>query len=365
MILSAKLGNLGRACFCYSGFTFQLSGICYQILRRIHAGLFDFIENDQSHKQDPDTQDCTDGHLVESHRPLPHEGETKALDHKDNRIQIIHPAVCLRHHLQWIDHTACIHPELDEEPKHHLKVAESVGYPRDQTAYTEPEGRHLDDQHGQHNDPPVQMDGGSLEVKPSVEDEEEQQTHRKSHQTCNQLRERDSKPGEINLVEHPLVRSEGARRLGDTLGEVTPADCSGEKEEDGRDLTSRDLGHLGEDHHEHQTLQQGLEYIPECAQHRLFVLRDEVTVGHEADHFPIIPQLFEWNVEKIAPRRDNRGPRVGRGRGGRRHGRNRKIGNEKSKMETRNEESEFLTAFRNLSVPHIKWNIQLLGFCQS
>ena len=278
----------------------------------IDAGALHFVEEGETEKDNDDAYHHTGADLPKVDCALPHESEAKGFDDKNHRVQGEQPTQILGNGAERISHATGIHPELHKKAEHDLQVPEARGKAGYQTADAETEGGHLQDQDRQHNDAPAHFNASALPDVIDIKNQEKNHLHGQSDEIGNELGNGNSKPGEVNLVKNAGVGGKSRSCLRDATLEVAPTHSACQKEQNWRNIASRDFSNLVKDQREHEAGEQWLQNIPERTENCLLVARYEIAVNEAVNKVAVFHQFAPREMEDTAVRRDNGSPVTGR-----------------------------------------------------
>ena len=104
---------------------------------------------------------------------------------------------------------------------------------------------------------------------------------------------RERRPGKIHLSHEVRPADKAVAGVSERGREVRPRQQSRVGKNGVRDTVARHLGHLAEEHGEHDHHEERLYDGPRGPQHGLFVPDLHVTPHEEIEQFPVLPELFE------------------------------------------------------------------------
>lgn len=139
------------------------------------------------------------------------------------------------------------------------------------------------------------------------------------------MRQGYAKPWKVNFAEDRRVANKGEGRAVYAIRKVRPAGDTRQIKEQWRHTVRGKLSHLPKDDSEDERSEKRLEDVPERAQNRLFVLRDEIAPHEHRGEIAIAPQVSEVQIEPSGLRPDHQVPLFGGWCGGFTHGNAEKL----------------------------------------
>jgi len=122
------------------------------------------------------------------------------------------------------------------------------------------------------------------------------------------MRQWHAKPWKVNFPEERRVANKRGGRAAHAIRKVRPAGDTRQIKEQRRHFVRGKPGHLPKDDSEDESGQKWLEYVPERAQNRLFVLSDEIAPHEQCREIAIAPQVSEVQIEPPDLRPDDQVP---------------------------------------------------------
>src|SRR5689334_14036945 len=117
-----------------------------------------------------------------------------------------------------------------------------------------------------------------------------------------------AEPWKVNFPEERCVANKRCGRAAHAIRKVRPAGDTRHIKEQRWHFVRGKLGHLPKDDSEDERSEKRLEDVPERAQNRLFVLRDEIAPHEHRREVAIAPQISEVQIEPPDLRPDDQVP---------------------------------------------------------
>ena len=118
-------------------------------------------------------------------------------------------------------------------------------------------------------------------------------------------REGDEQPGKIDLPEEAGVVDESRAADVHVLREVIPRELAAQVEKRGRQAVRLDPRDDAEDDEIHRGVHHRLEEVPERAEQRLLVARDEVALDQQHEQIAVFPERVPVDAQPAAGRLDD------------------------------------------------------------